>query len=841
MADDDSELPDDSLERQALRDAPTDKLARAVARARIVEKLFARQEQVTLGRYRLLEQVGTGGMGIVWGAWDPELERRVALKVMKPTLAAARERVVREGQALAKLSHPHVVPIYDVGVVDEEVYLVMEWVQGETLRAWMSEPRAVRDIVRAYREAAMGLAAAHDAGLVHRDFKPDNAMLGKDGRVRVLDFGLAQAEGGTKIAGTPRYMAPEQREGGEQTPVVDQYALGIALREALPDPVPKWLASIIARATAERPSDRFASMHDVVAALGNDPARVLRRRVAIASAIALAGATFAVGFAVRNDAEERCTGEDVTWEAGARDKTRAYLAALGPYGAQVAARAGVELDAYAKRWTAASVGACKAHDRGELTDPIYTTNVACLTRARSALSTVRDVLATTTRDRLPDAFKAARSLPAVENCKTEVIPAPTAIARRVEENGVAVARARVLALAVDPKAIEAASAAAKQADEIGYPRQIGRASLVHGLALLLQQKRDESVTAFEHATSAALEANDVPTAIEAVARRLYASNGARGVDASTTIAKVELAFALAKGLSGPDAFARALFYNNVGTFYMTRDDRTAAKTWFQEADHARPPASPETFELAGIYGNLALVETDRAKRDALFARHARELEAAVDRDHPLTLDTRINAGMFTEHPQRSAELLSEGCDGYRRMHAHMVDVIEVCSYELAWLAEERGDLRATSDELAYIKRDWLPEGALAAGLRDLVAGKHAEVAQAMSALADELSRATFFWRRWRAVDARLIAAIAADKAADRPRAIASAEAAVAAIDGLGEFAKSPFVKRRRGRALALLALWGDPKRRAEAIAWAELAGGYEERLAALRSAPRSPN
>src|SRR5688572_860050 len=171
-----------------------DDLALNVAQARIAAKLFGAATEVTVGRYKLLELVGRGGMGVVWGAWDPELERRVAIKLVDHLRPDARERIVDEARALAKLSHPNVVPVYDVGVVDERVYLVMEWVAGETLREHLRERRTVRAIVDIYTQAARGLGAVHAAGLVHRDFKPENAMIGRDHRVRVLDFGLARGD-----------------------------------------------------------------------------------------------------------------------------------------------------------------------------------------------------------------------------------------------------------------------------------------------------------------------------------------------------------------------------------------------------------------------------------------------------------------------------------------------------------------------------------------------------------------------------------------------------------------------------------------------------------------------
>ncbi len=267
--DDDPALAETQSPALAAR-PPADPRVREIARAKIANALFAVAEPVTLGRYHLLERLGQGGMGVVWGAFDPELERRVAIKLVRATSGASRARILAEGQALAKLSHPNVVAVHDVGVVDDEVYLVMEWIRGRNVRAHCAEPRTAGELVALYRAAGEGLNAAHRAGLVHRDFKPENVMVGDDGRVRVLDFGLAlDREGGDDrlVAGTPRYMAPEQQRGDPITPAADQFAFGVALREALvarnadrrEAPVPAWLSAIIARATAPDPADRFAS------------------------------------------------------------------------------------------------------------------------------------------------------------------------------------------------------------------------------------------------------------------------------------------------------------------------------------------------------------------------------------------------------------------------------------------------------------------------------------------------------------------------------------------------------------------------------------------------------
>lgn len=151
-----------------------------------------------IGRYLVISRLGVGGMGIVFAAYDPELDRKVAIKLIKSAggrgTDVARTRLLREAQALAKVEHPNVVAVYDVGTHEGSVFIAMEYIHGQTLRQWLAdEPREVGRIVEVFEAAARGVAAAHATGLVHRDLKPDNIMLGKDGRVRVMDFGLARA------------------------------------------------------------------------------------------------------------------------------------------------------------------------------------------------------------------------------------------------------------------------------------------------------------------------------------------------------------------------------------------------------------------------------------------------------------------------------------------------------------------------------------------------------------------------------------------------------------------------------------------------------------------------
>ncbi|MCB9664643.1 MAG: protein kinase [Alphaproteobacteria bacterium] len=238
--------------------------------------------EVRIGRFVVGARLGSGAMGTVFRAHDPELQRDVALKVLDRRVDAHHaEAMLQEARALARLTHPHVVTVYDLGVQDEQVFVAMEYVPGRTVREHaLQEPRPTwQDLVRVFIQAGRGLQAAHDAGLVHRDVKPDNLLVRDDGRVLVADFGLARmAEqvGAPEIAGTPHYMAPEVAQRGEAGVLSDQYAFCASLWRLLdPDAplrdegaqMPPAVRHALARGLAERPADRWPSLRELLAAL----------------------------------------------------------------------------------------------------------------------------------------------------------------------------------------------------------------------------------------------------------------------------------------------------------------------------------------------------------------------------------------------------------------------------------------------------------------------------------------------------------------------------------------------------------------------------------------------
>ncbi len=316
---------------------------------------------VMVGRYMVLGKLGEGGMGVVYAAYDPELDRRVALKLLLPradggSVSAGRARLLREAQALAKLSHPNVVAVHDVGTHGDGVWVAMELVVGHTLGAW-PDPHARRwpEILHVLTEAARGIAAAHHAGLVHRDLKPDNVMIGGDGRVRVMDFGIAHGRmtpaGASDLAitagvdsrarpelaalalrltqvgaiqGTPAYMAPEQWLGQEAQVAADQFGWSVMAWELLYGErpfagqtmmalaasvlagqrrppargraVPGWLRRVVERGLTVDPLRRWPTMEALLAALQ----RGLRRSRAWVATTTITGiAALAAGASYR--------------------------------------------------------------------------------------------------------------------------------------------------------------------------------------------------------------------------------------------------------------------------------------------------------------------------------------------------------------------------------------------------------------------------------------------------------------------------------------------------------------------------------------------------------------
>ncbi|MFO0635709.1 MAG: serine/threonine-protein kinase [Nannocystaceae bacterium] len=411
----------------------------------------------TIGRYTLQQRLGQGGMGVVHAAWDPELQRKVAIKLLhardpsRVSTAELRQRLLREAQTLARLDHPNVVGVHEVGVHGELVFIVMDFVEGLTLAQWVgARERSWLEIVDAYQQAARGLAAAHAAGVIHRDFKPDNAMIDRSGRVRVMDFGIARRSEAAMVAssvmlgdddmvtctgdavGTPAYMSPEQFLGQPTDPRSDQFSLSVSLWEALlgvppfsgrsiaelaeavvqgqlrePPPragLPAAVLEVLRRGLSSDRNARHVDVRAWSAALAhasdvrNDPARGRRRRIAwVATTVAtlvLATAATAGVIVRQRAAVAACTARghaiDGVWNDDARAALREGMLGSGsPIAAAAFERVTPWFDRYAAQWAAARRDSCEAARTGAIDAGEAEARDACLDAGADAFAFTR--------------------------------------------------------------------------------------------------------------------------------------------------------------------------------------------------------------------------------------------------------------------------------------------------------------------------------------------------------------------------------------------------------------------------------------------------------------------
>ncbi|RMG94715.1 MAG: serine/threonine protein kinase, partial [Deltaproteobacteria bacterium] len=453
----------------------------ADALARIRARMGLSDDVPTIGGYEIRRRIGSGAMGVVYLAWDPSLGRNVAIKLLStraPTEAAT-ERLVREARGLARLQHPNVLTVFEVGRHDDRVFVVTEYAPGGDLGSYLRERRpSLAEILRIFVEAGRGLAAAHDAGLVHRDFKPANVLLDAEGRAKVADFGLvrvvtdesdaplshtpadatpgmAAGAGSTDAAnltrtgalvGTPAYMAPEVLQGAPSDPKSDQFAFCVALYEAVAGTrpfagasllelvestesggiappaagrrVPRWLLRVLRRGLSRDPDARFPDMHALVGALER---RTVRRRIAATAAFLAVGA-FAGWFAAAATEEQQCeTGTEriaAVWNDSVRSKVRdAFDRAHLPYGDSLEASVDAAFDAYAQRWAAAHRRACEeTRIHGERSERALDLRMACLERRKRAFADAVDLVVHADAASLARSYDVAAGIPPVETC-----------------------------------------------------------------------------------------------------------------------------------------------------------------------------------------------------------------------------------------------------------------------------------------------------------------------------------------------------------------------------------------------------------------------------------------
>jgi len=506
-------------------------------------------------RYVVLECQGRGGMGVVYAAYDPRLDRKIALKLLHHTDVEGRrrQRLLREAQALGQLVHPNVVVVFDVGSCDDRLFLTMEFVAGQTLRAWLQVPRPWRDVVRVFVEAGRGLAAAHAANVIHRDFKPENVLVGSDGRVRVADFGLARpsADVGSPeatrpgpatsltlsgaVMGTPAYMSPEQAAGEHVDARSDQYSFCVALFEALHgrrpgggDPsrsiaahVPSHLRRVLDRGLRAVAAERYPAMDTLLAELARDP-RAARLRAGATTIIALAGLASFGALRGREhqqppcrDAKRKLIG---VWDDATKQARRATFAATKkPFA--TAAWTSVEraLDRGTADWVAEYTDACEATSlRGEQSAELLDLRIECLDAQRRELKAFVQLLASADGAIVQRAPQAAESVMELGPCRRtdvlrQTVRPPHGVATQVRVGALQTLLAEASALFDVGDYVEAGSRTRHvltAARELGYSPLLAKARFRLALAEDAAGDRSAAVAGLLEATSLAETARD---------------------------------------------------------------------------------------------------------------------------------------------------------------------------------------------------------------------------------------------------------------------------------------------------------------------------------------------
>ena len=646
-----------------------------------------------LDRYVLLKRVGAGGMGVVYAAYDPRLDRTIAVKVLRSDVAAtmtqeARARMLREAQAMARLNHPNVVAVHDAGTFQDRLYLAIEYLDEGTLADWLPRrSRSWREVLEVFVQAGRGLAAAHAHGLVHRDFKPQNVLVGRDGRVRITDFGLVRPSGAparsdeltrpflelpvgerpadrlTRIGaliGTPRYMAPEQLAGEDVDARADQYGFCAALYEAVygtlpfepagpdalrrniaegrfnrPAPgrrVPEWLRRVLVRGLSATPEARFKSMDALLDAFAGGREQALRRQAAavIASVVVV---TVVGASAVLVRRTRACAGgTEVTVHAWAPERKeavrRAFERSGAPMASQAFQRAANGLDAYAAAWTSAQAEACAAtRRRGEQPESVMAARMACLDRRLLDLDALARLLGAADPQMVRESARAINSL-----------------------------RPPALCLSAGHPSEEAARPSTPDAAQRLFEARRG---LAEARGLLTSGKFVEAEAAAARASEAARSAKDRESAAEAEGLKGQAQlRGGRWLDAEATLLEGEI---LAEQVHREDLAAE--LSTALSKVYLAQARRREAQLW---ADHAEAalqtmPGRDEVVE-AGVVEQQARLASAAGHWEQAIAPLRRALELkqrALGPNNPAVAETMLALAKEMKGSDQLSDALAE--------------------------------------------------------------------------------------------------------------------------------------------------------------------------------------
>ncbi|MEM9190732.1 MAG: serine/threonine-protein kinase [Myxococcota bacterium] len=604
-----------------------------------------------VGRYRLEEEIGRGAMGVVFRAHDPELDRLVAVKVLHDERNRPRDqaRLLQEAQAMARLSHPHVVTVYDVGIDRDSVFIAMELVDGPTLRRWLAtHPDDQDSLFDLLLQAGEGLHHAHEAGLVHRDFKPDNVLVA-NGQAKVTDFGLAgagevpeeaaptEALGLTQtgaLLGTPAYMAPEQLRGEPATARSDQFAFAVTAWEMLTGSRPFEGATLrelrsaledspsgapphpaLGRALEPDPEARFSSMDALLHELRPRPRpRAVWRLAAVVVGAAMVGGA-ALGLGVFDAPADPCGASHSAIEESWNPGTMQAITAA--FSSDAVAQS---LNRWAERWTAARVDACEAtHVRHEQSESRLDARIACLDNQRIRFDAFVTEFSSGDADHT-GVVEALRALAPPESCATgearnapaELLQAETRLALTIRSGHVG---------ADDFEALDRleSEARAGAADEV-----LGRLQLLRAEAELRRARYDDAASAARAAllTAEPIRADRIAAEAWLVLLRVageqaeYGEAERHAEHAMAVLRRTPLATDLLQRFH----HARALVRMNKGDLEGAAEDLEKAEDALRDLSN---DGDPQFASLATSHGNLARLQGDF---EASLAHHQHALD-----------------------------------------------------------------------------------------------------------------------------------------------------------------------------------------------------------------------
>ena len=643
-----------------------------------------------LGRYEVDGFLGAGAMGEVSLARDPALSRKVALKVLRVEKGrdtpALRARLVREAQAMARLSHPNVVAVYEVGDEGGQVFAAMEFIDGGSLRRWV-DGRDWREVLRACVDAGRGLAAAHASGLIHRDFKPDNVLVASDGRVKVTDFGLAAdvddaftqtatpatdlldaklTQTGALI-GTPAYMAPELLEGRKSSAACDQFAFCVSTVEVLsgkrpmdgstvgellkarlrgpqldqqpPVPVEVWRA--LERGLAFDPSKRFESMEPLLDVL--EGVLVPKKRwpmVVSAAAVVLALGAGGVAWRARTPScdvpAEALAG---VWDAAARERVQAAMTATKvPFAENASNAVRTVLDERAAAWSVARREACEATWVTRTQSPqVLDLRMRCLDRAKAQLGAMASWFSKADAEVVTSTSTVLATLEPLEWCAdpkllaASVTPPTPAQQPAVTTVRDALARTSLLVAARPPAAVDALKPLVESARATQYaPVHAETLAMLAEAHLANSDAKAAEVAAREAATIADAVGDDVDrarallTLIDAVGpeQARWSDGAAFAKDARAVVQRL-----------GNDAHLEALLELREGKLLYTQSEYPEARKHYERALALRErlfgqddPAVADVLQLLAIcVGSLGKLDEAKAMYERALAIRERSL------------------------------------------------------------------------------------------------------------------------------------------------------------------------------------------------------------------------